>query len=93
VPTFWVAVAAVYAIASVAAFAAYAVDKNAARTGAWRTPESTLHLLAVVGGWPGALLAQLFLRHKTQKSSFRAMFWVTVLVNCAVLVGIVRYWP
>jgi len=58
VPTFWVAVAAVYAMASVVAFVAYAVDKNAARTGACRRPERMLHALALVGGWPGALMAQ-----------------------------------
>lgn len=91
-PTFWVAVAAVYAMASVVAFVAYAVDKNAARTGAWRTPERTLHVLGLVGGWPGALMAQAFLRHKTQKVPFRAVFWLTVLINCVALVGFVRFW-
>lgn len=87
----WIGVAALYAIASVAAFVAYAVDKRAARSGAWRTPESTLHLLALLGGWPGALLAQTVLRHKTQKSSFRAVFWVTVIMNCAALAAYVRW--
>jgi uncharacterized membrane protein YsdA (DUF1294 family) len=83
----WVTLAAVYAIASVATFVAYAIDKRAARSNARRTPESTLHLLALAGGWPGALMAQAFLRHKTQKTSFRAVFWSTVAVNCAALVG------
>jgi uncharacterized membrane protein YsdA (DUF1294 family)/cold shock CspA family protein len=71
----------VYAGASVMAFMAYAMDKNAAETGAWRTPEKTLHLLAVMGGWPGALLAQQFLRHKSTKAEFRRVFWITVLAN------------
>ena len=85
----WVTLAAAYAIASVATFVAYAVDKRAARINARRTPESTLPLLALSGGWPGALVAQAFLRHKTQKTSFRAVFWLTVAVNCAALVGFV----
>lgn len=50
-------------------------------TGSWRVPENTLHLLALLGGWPGALYAQQTLRHKTQKTSFRIVFWMTVLAN------------
>jgi uncharacterized membrane protein YsdA (DUF1294 family)/cold shock CspA family protein len=75
-----------YLILSVTSFAAYAVDKSAAQRGAWRTPESTLHLLALAGGWPGALCAQQSLRHKTIKQSFRRVFWGTVAGNCLLLV-------
>lgn len=75
--------------ASVIAFAMYAWDKSSARAGRWRTPESTLHLLAAAGGWPGALLAQRVLRHKTSKRSFQLVFWTTVLVNCGGLVWLV----
>jgi len=60
-------------------------DKSAARNGRWRTPETTLHLVAVLGGWPGALIAQQVLRHKTQKQPFRWVFWLTVLANIALL--------
>ena len=77
-------VAMVYLEASVAAFAAYAIDKAAARRGSSRTPELALHLLALIGGWPGALLAQQFLRHKSTKRKFREVFWVTVVINVAV---------
>jgi uncharacterized membrane protein YsdA (DUF1294 family) len=71
--------------ASVAAFAAYAFDKAAARNGEWRTKESTLLGLGVLGGWPGALVAQTLLRHKSSKRSFQAAFWLTVLLNCGAL--------
>jgi uncharacterized membrane protein YsdA (DUF1294 family)/cold shock CspA family protein len=74
-----------YAGASLAAFLAYGLDKSAARNGRWRTKESTLHLLALVGGWPGALLAQRVYRHKSKKREFQVVFWATVLVNCGVL--------
>lgn len=74
-----------YAGASLAAFVAYGLDKSAARNGRWRTKESTLHLLALVGGWPGALLAQRVYRHKSKKREFQVVFWSTVLVNCGVL--------
>ena len=72
-----------YLVASSATFAAYAIDKSAARRGAWRTSESTLHLLALAGGWPGALIAQSRLRHKSKKQPFRAVFRATVVLNCA----------
>jgi uncharacterized membrane protein YsdA (DUF1294 family)/cold shock CspA family protein len=77
---------AVYAGASLLAFLAYAIDKSAARRGAWRTSEATLHLLAVAGGWPGALVAQHVLRHKSAKAEFRRVFWGTVVVNAAVFI-------
>ena len=73
---------ALYTAASLLTFIMYALDKSAAQEGAWRTQESTLHLLSLAGGWPGALIAQQKLRHKTQKQSFRSVFWITVLLNC-----------
>jgi uncharacterized membrane protein YsdA (DUF1294 family) len=66
---------------------AYAIDKSAAVSGRWRTPEQTLHLFSLAGGWPGALLAQQVLRHKTSKESFIAAFWLTVLLNAAAFVA------
>jgi uncharacterized membrane protein YsdA (DUF1294 family)/cold shock CspA family protein len=66
---------------SLVTFVAYALDKSAAVSGRWRTPELTLHLLSLAGGWPGALLAQQALRHKTSKPSFTNVFWLTVLIN------------
>jgi uncharacterized membrane protein YsdA (DUF1294 family) len=63
----------------------YALDKRAARNSAQRTPENTLHLLALAGGWPGALFAQQWLRHKSAKTSFRVVFWITVVLNLAAL--------
>jgi uncharacterized membrane protein YsdA (DUF1294 family)/cold shock CspA family protein len=73
---------ALYMTASLLTFIMYAWDKSAAKSGEWRTQESTLHLMSLAGGWPGALIAQQKLRHKTKKQSFRLVFWVTVLLNC-----------
>ncbi len=81
---FWhvpLAVGVAYVAMSVICFITYAIDKSAAQSGAWRTPESTLHLLGLLCGWPGALLAQQFLRHKSTKAEFRSAFWATVVVN------------
>jgi uncharacterized membrane protein YsdA (DUF1294 family)/cold shock CspA family protein len=75
-----------YAVMSLLLFSTYAQDKAAAQSGRWRTPEATLHLMALVGGWPGALVAQGVFRHKTRKQPFRTIFFASVLANCALLV-------
>jgi uncharacterized membrane protein YsdA (DUF1294 family) len=80
------AVLVLYLAASGATFLVYARDKRAATAGKKRTAERTLHLLALAGGWPGALLAQRLLRHKTRKQPFRSVYRATVLANCAALV-------
>lgn len=78
-------VLALYLLASIAAYLLYAWDKSAAQRRRRRTPERTLHLLALIGGWPGALIAQQALRHKNRKTEFLAVFWCTVLINCGIL--------
>lgn len=75
-----------YGISSAVTFMAYALDKSAAVSGGWRTSERTLHLLALACGWPGALVAQQMLRHKTSKPSFVAAFWFTVVLNVLALI-------
>jgi uncharacterized membrane protein YsdA (DUF1294 family)/cold shock CspA family protein len=70
----------------------YAADKFAARSGGWRTREGTLLLLGLLGGWPGALLAQQWLRHKSIKPSFRHAFWLTVIGNVLAFVVLSSPW-
>ncbi len=77
---------AVYFVVSLLTFIMYSVDKSAAQNGDWRTPESTLHFLSLACGWPGALIAQQKLRHKSKKQPFRAVFWVTVFLNFTVFI-------
>jgi uncharacterized membrane protein YsdA (DUF1294 family) len=76
-------VGAAYLGMSVLCFCSYALDKSAARRGERRTPESRLLVLGLLGGWPGAVLAQQWLRHKTLKQPFRSLFWCTVAANLA----------
>jgi uncharacterized membrane protein YsdA (DUF1294 family) len=75
----------VYIAASMIAFIAYYLDKMAAKNNRWRTQERSLHLCALFGGWPGALLAQKLLRHKSKKQPFLTVFWITVFINCGLL--------
>lgn len=76
-------VVAACVVMSALTFLVYALDKSAARQGRWRTREQTLHLLALAGGWPGALVAQRLLHHKSRKASFLGVFWFTVVANVA----------
>lgn len=73
--------AIVYILASLACFALYGHDKNAAKAGEWRISEGALLMAGLVGGWPGAVVAQQMFRHKTSKVSFQIAFWMTVFVN------------
>ncbi|QXI25791.1 DUF1294 domain-containing protein [Pseudomonas vanderleydeniana] len=70
-----------YGIASLLAFVLYWDDKRKARNDAWRIPEKVLHGVELLGGWPGALIAQQAFRHKTRKLSFQVVFWLIVLVH------------
>jgi len=79
------AVLGLYLIASLVTFLVYAGDKSAAELDQWRSKESTLHVLALIGGWPGAFVAQELLRHKSKKLSFRIVFWAIVVLNCTRL--------
>ncbi|MFY1668146.1 DUF1294 domain-containing protein [Pseudomonas sp. Pseu.R1] len=76
----WLALA-VYPVMSLLAFGLYGHDKKQARLQGARTPEKLLHGLEVLGGWPGALLAQQVFRHKTRKVSYQLMFWLIVSLH------------
>lgn len=77
-----------YFVLGLITYGMYAKDKAAAQSNAWRTPESTLHLLSILGGWVGAMVAQTHLRHKSQKPEFRMTYYLTVVINLAVLLFI-----
>lgn len=74
-----------YGAMSLLAILAYGNDKTSAEKGRWRTPERTLHLIGLLGGWPGAMLAQQMFRHKSSKAEFQLIFWLTVFANCGAL--------
>ena len=75
------AVLGIYGLMSVVCFIAYYRDKRKALRRQWRTPEATLHLIELLGGWPGGLLAQWVLRHKIKKISYQVSFWSIALLH------------
>lgn len=68
----------------------YGIDKSAAKKEKRRVSEAKLHILSLLGGWPGALLAQQMFKHKRSKPSFMKVYWVTVLVNL-ILLGLIAF--
>ncbi|KPW39224.1 Integral membrane protein [Pseudomonas amygdali pv. mellea] len=71
-------------VMSLLAFVLYRHDKRQAGNGGQRTPENVLHATELLGGWPGALLAQQVFRHKTRKVPFQVVFWLIVLAHQAL---------
>ena len=82
---------AVVAVLSLFTFLLYGWDKRQARKDRWRTPESRLHVLALLGGWPGALLGQRFFRHKTQKLGFKLITWFAAALHVIAIVGLIYF--
>lgn len=74
---------AIYVVASLLTFVLYWRDKHSALKDRWRTPETTLHFFELVGGWPGALVAQQVFRHKTRKLNYQLAFWLIVVLHQA----------
>lgn len=79
----------VYGIVSLVTALCYAWDKYKASGVRRRTRETTLHLLELLGGWPGALLAQRILRHKNRKFSYQRTFWAIVILHLGVWILVV----
>jgi uncharacterized membrane protein YsdA (DUF1294 family) len=69
-----------------------ALDKRRAREKGWRMSEARLHLLELLGGWPGAFLAQRRLRHKCSKVTYQVVFWLIVLVYQFVAFDSLQTW-
>lgn len=76
----WVVPTAMVVISAVC-YWMYAHDKQQAVDGGWRVAETWLHLAELLGGWPGAFLAQRRLRHKSRKVSYRVFFWMIVMIH------------
>lgn len=80
----WLWAIVLYPVLSLLTLVLYRHDKQRAMAGGPRTPEKTLHLLELLGGWPGALVAQQVYRHKTRKVEYQLVFWLIVLAHQAL---------
>jgi uncharacterized membrane protein YsdA (DUF1294 family) len=77
---------------NLATLALYGYDKAIAGGTRTRVPEKVLHLLALAGGSPGALIAQTLFRHKTVKASFQRTYWLIVLFQLTAIGAALWYW-
>ena len=73
-------------------FGLYRRDKRRAESGEWRVPESTLHLVELLGGWPAAFVAQRIFRHKIAKPSYQIAFWAIIACHEAVAFDFLSEW-
>jgi uncharacterized membrane protein YsdA (DUF1294 family)/cold shock CspA family protein len=80
-----------YFIVSLLTFIVYAIDKTKAHKNEWRISEQTLHLLELLGGWPGALITQRVIRHKNKKTSFQIVFWIIVFIHMTIWFDIIFF--
>ena len=71
-------------------FIIYSIDKFKAKKGKWRIPESTLLLLAIIGGSIGAWLGIKVWHHKTLHKKFKCGIPLIVIVQIAIAVYIFR---
>ncbi|MCF6244672.1 MAG: DUF1294 domain-containing protein [Sulfurovum sp.] len=85
------AVLVYYVILGLITFFMYKKDKNASLSNSWRVSEKTLHLLSLLGGWIGAVIAQKYIRHKTQKRVFKIIFFITIFINLTLLAVLLAY--
>lgn len=76
---------AILILMSVITFCIYGWDKSRAQRNGRRVPEATLHLLALLGGWLGALLGRRLFRHKTQKLWFTLTTFAIVLLHTGLI--------
>ena len=71
-------------------FALYGLDKQKAKKGLWRIRESTLLLVAALGGSLGALLGMEVFRHKTKHWQFKVLVPVFLVLHIALAVWLVK---
>jgi uncharacterized membrane protein YsdA (DUF1294 family)/cold shock CspA family protein len=89
---YWYATLGVALLPSLLAYLLYADDKGRSRAKAWRVSEKNLHGISMLGGWPGAYLAQRRYRHKTAKLGFQFTFWTTVILHQYVAIDYILDW-
>ncbi len=88
----WRLLAGGVTLVSLSTWFLYRSDKRKAQAGAWRTPESTLHLAGLIGGWAAAFLAQRRFRHKIAKKRFQIFYWAIVFLHQFAALDYLRGW-
>jgi len=77
-------------IVNIVAFALMGIDKKRAKDHAWRIPERTLFLSAILGGSIGAIAGMQIFRHKTKHWYFQFGMPAILLVQIAIAAWILK---
>lgn len=72
-------------VMNIIGFASMGIDKSKAKRGAWRIPEKTLFLIAILGGSIGSILGMKQFRHKTKHKTFTIGMPTILLVQAAII--------
>ena len=75
-------------VVSLATFVLYGVDKAQAKRDGLRVPENLLHLMALLGGFPGGFSGRAGFHHKTRKPAFAWVLWISLAIHLVVVLGI-----
>ena len=75
-------------VVSLATFVLYGVDKAQAKRDGLRVPENLLHLMALLGGFPGGFAGRAAFHHKTRKPAFTWVLWISLAIHLVVVLGI-----
>ncbi|MFI3202489.1 MAG: DUF1294 domain-containing protein [Eubacteriales bacterium] len=68
-------------------------DKKKARNHQWRIPESTLMIIALIGGSVGALVGMFFFHHKTKKTKFIVGLPFILMLHIGLVIIFLRILP
>jgi len=79
---------AAYFVMSLLCYFAYDADQQKAFLRQARIPERTLHLIELLGGWPGGFIAQRRLHHKSRNVPYQVVFWCIVALHAAVWIDL-----
>ncbi|MGI9213672.1 MAG: DUF1294 domain-containing protein [Methylococcaceae bacterium] len=84
-----------YVFLSILTMVLYGFDKRHAIQGDWRIPELYIHILEIMGGWPGSLIAQIDFSHKTRKSPYRRRLRLIIVAHGVAWAAFLSYhlWP
>ena len=66
-------------------------DKRKAKKGAWRTKESTLFLVALLGGALGTTIGMYWFRHKTKHWYFKYGFPAILILETALVIWVMFF--
>lgn len=72
-------------IMNIIGFTIMGIDKSRAKRGAWRIPEKTLFLIAILGGSIGSILGMKQFRHKTKHKTFTIGMPAILIVQAAII--------